>query len=83
MVTASLSTSPDPHTTAVVRREAALQRLVMVYIATGLLFMLLPGARLSAQLGQDRRRLREWPAPAERNPHQGRLRPNLRVQLFH
>lgn len=42
----SFSTALDPHTAALVGRESRLQRLVTVYIATGLLFMLLPGTFL-------------------------------------
>jgi uncharacterized protein involved in response to NO len=43
---ANLSTSLDRHTSVLVQREARLQRLVTVYIATGLLFLLLPGTFL-------------------------------------
>jgi uncharacterized protein involved in response to NO len=46
MATASLSTLPDAHTMELVQRESRLQRLVMIYIVTGLLFMLLPGTFL-------------------------------------
>lgn len=46
MTAASLFSPVDARTTALVQREARLQRLVMVYIVTGLLFMLLPGTFL-------------------------------------
>lgn len=42
----SSSISLDQSTSVLVQREARLQRLVMVYIAAGLLFMLLPGTFL-------------------------------------
>ena len=46
MAASGLPASFDAHTAALVGRESRLQRLVTVYIATGLLFMLLPGTFL-------------------------------------
>ena len=46
MATADLSTPLDARTAAIVQRESQLQGLVTVWIATGLLFLLLPGTFL-------------------------------------
>ena len=46
MSAASLPAYDEPRTSAMVEREAGIQRLVTVYVLTGLIFMLLPGTFL-------------------------------------
>jgi uncharacterized protein involved in response to NO len=46
MMTSSMNQTIDPPGIEAIRRESQLRRLLMAFIATGLLFMLLPGTFL-------------------------------------